>query len=360
MNHVRVDLEKTVDHSYDIVIGNDLFASLAEGLSKLNLSKIAIVTDSTVKKLYGKDLFELFKKQGLNSVLVTIPAGEKSKNRTVKARIEDMLISEGFRRDSLILALGGGVVGDIAGFVASTYMRGIPYVYVPTTLLAMVDSSIGGKNGINTASGKNMIGTFYQPKRVFIDLAVLKTLPEKEFRNGITEMIKHGIISDEKFFIFMEDYLEKLLSGDEDALSKAIEWSSTIKRDVVEQDEQEESIRKILNFGHTIGHALEKVSDYALAHGEAVALGMVAEAKIAKAMSILNARDYQKIIDLIEKLGVSPAIPYSARKVLEHTSYDKKSSKGVVQYALPTSIGHMEIDVEAGDDVVLQVLSEMQ
>ena len=204
MEKIRVHLHREIDDSYDIIIGNNLFEKIATGLTKLNLGKIAIITDSNVKKLYGEKFLKILKQNNLDARMVAFPFGEKNKTRKNKEKIEDYLISEGLSRDSLIIALGGGVVGDLAGFVASTYMRGINLIQIPTTLLAIVDSSIGGKTAVDTSLGKNLIGTFFQPKKVFIDLDLLNTLPKEEMKNGIAEIIKHAIIADKDLFRFIE------------------------------------------------------------------------------------------------------------------------------------------------------------
>ncbi|MCK5140131.1 MAG: 3-dehydroquinate synthase [Nanoarchaeota archaeon] len=362
MKKVRVNLIKKTDNSYDIIIGKDLFSAIADGLLKLNLNKIGIITDSNVKGLYGNNLLSLLKSMGLDAAMISFNAGEESKKRAVKERIEDALVSYSFGRDSLIIALGGGVVGDIAGFVASTFMRGIPYLQIPTTLLAMVDSSIGGKTGVDTPHGKNLIGTFYQPKRVFIDIGVLKSLPKEEMLNGIAEMIKHGVIADEKFFVFMEDYMDKVLSLDEQILIKAIEWCCIIKKKVVEADEREESgERKALNFGHTIGHAVEKASNYKIKHGNAVALGMLAETKISEEIGMINSFESKKIINLVKKAGFDEKLgDIEIGKIIENTGYDKKNIGGRVKYVLPRKVGKADIDVEVNEEIVAKVLGEMQ
>ena len=360
MEKIRLNLIEKVDDSYDIVIGKDLFPAIADGLSKLKIGKVAIITDSNVKKLYGNTLLDILKKKGVDAIMLSFPAGEKNKTRHTKEKIDDLLVSNGFGRDSLILALGGGVVGDVAGFVASTFMRGIPYLQIPTTLLAMVDSSIGGKTGIDLSQGKNLIGTFYQPKKVFMDINVLKTLSKEEMLNGIAEMIKHSIISDYKFFIFMNEYIKKIFSLEEDVLIKSIKWSCMLKKNIVENDEKESHIRKKLNFGHTIGHAIEKAKDYSLQHGNAVAIGMVAETNISKEIGMINSIDAEKIISLIKKAGFKISIDKeSISQIIENTKYDKKNIGGRVKYILPRKVGKADIDVEVNEDIITKVLGEM-
>jgi 3-dehydroquinate synthase len=239
-------------------------------------------------------------------------------------------------------------------------MRGIPYIQIPTTLLAMVDSSIGGKTGVDTKSGKNLIGTFHQPKEVFIDTDFLKTLPKKEILNGISEMIKHGIILDPYYFKFLDENLEKIIALDETVV-KAVKWSCQIKRSVVEKDEKESSLRKILNFGHTIGHAIEKSSTFSVTHGEAVAIGMVAEAKIAVELNLLSRENFDQIANLIKKAGFVISVErLDIDKVIDATRFDKKNSEGKVKYALPDKIGKMKIDVDVPDEIVKKVLGELK
>jgi 3-dehydroquinate synthase len=361
MEEVRVNLKKKIDDSYDIVIGRGLFDEIAEGLSKLDLSYVAIITDSNVKKHYGDKLLSLLKDNGLDAMMISFPPGEKSKNRKTKEKIEDALLSKGLDRHGLIIALGGGVVGDIAGFIASTFMRGVPYIQIPTSLLAMLDSSVGGKTGVDTQFGKNMVGTFYQPKRVFIDLDVLKTLPKPEILNGIAEMIKHSVISSSKFFIFIDDYLDKILALDTETLEQAIKMSCEIKKEVVEKDEKEESFRRVLNFGHTIAHAIEKASDFTIKHGRAVALGMIAETKIAAELEMLSPVECEKIVELITRAGFDTKLgKLNVRHIIDSTHHDKKNISGRTNYVLPETRGQMDLDVSVAEDVVEKVLGEMK
>ena len=360
MEKLRLNLIKKVDDSYDIIIGKDIFQAIVDGLSKIKISKIAVITDSNVKKLYGTSFLSLIKKKGIDAMMISFAAGEASKTRHTKEKIEDLLISGGFDRNSLIIALGGGVVGDMAGFVASTFMRGVSYIQIPTTLLAMVDSSIGGKTGLDTSLGKNLIGTFAQPKRVFMDISVLKTLPKEEMLNGIAEMIKHGIITDQKFFVFMEDYLEKIFSLDEDAVTKSIKWSCMIKKQIVENDEKESGVRKSLNLGHTIGHAIEKSMNYKLKHGEAVALGLLTETKISQELGMINSIQSEKIFNLIKKAGFNTKIDEKMiSSIIDNTKYDKKNFGGRTKYVLPRKVGKVDIDVEINEEVIRKALGEM-
>lgn len=361
MEKIRLNLVKKVDDSYDIIIGKHLFSEIADGLSKLKIGNIGIITDSNVKQLYGNKFISILKEKSLDTMMISFTAGEQNKIRLNKEKIEDVLISAGMGRDSVIIALGGGVVGDLAGFVASTFMRGISYLQVPTTLLAMVDSSIGGKTGLDTPYGKNLIGSFYQPKRVFIDISVLKTLSKQEMLNGIAEMIKHAIILDKKFFAFMEDNLDSIFSLDDRIVTKAIKWSCMLKKNIVERDERESSLRKILNFGHTIGHAIEKSTKYRIKHGEAIVLGMKVETRIAEELGLINPVDSKKIFDLIHKAGFETTLShFDIRKIIENTRYDKKKAGGRVRYVLPKKVGKVKIDVEVSEEVIVKVLGEMK
>ncbi|MBR9698907.1 3-dehydroquinate synthase [Candidatus Woesearchaeota archaeon] len=360
MQKIRVKIQREEDDSYDIIIGKDLFPQIAAGLKTLNLDKIAIITDSNVKKFYANTFLDMLKKEGLKAVLISFPAGEKSKTRQTKERIEDALMKYQLTKNSVIIALGGGAVLDLAGFVASTYMRGIPYLSIPTTLLAMVDASIGGKTAVDTPFGKNLIGAFYQPERVFIDISVLKTLSDTEYRNGLAEMIKHAVILDAKFFLHLDGYMHTLLTRDEDVIARFIQWSCKIKKVVVQEDEKELSYRKILNFGHTIGHAIEQVSNYRVSHGQAVALGMIAEAKMAEKKGLLNFMESQKIIDLLKKVKFETRIKkLSIEEILLATHYDKKKSQSEVRYVLLERIGKAKMDCTVRKEIAEKVLGDM-
>jgi 3-dehydroquinate synthase len=253
------------------------------------------------------------------------------------------MLSAGFGRDSAVIALGGGVTGDLAGFVSATYMRGIPYIQVPTTLLAMVDSSIGGKTGIDVGAGKNLIGAFHQPVAVFIDPQLLSTLPKKHIRNGMAELAKHAVIADERFFSFLEENLEHIFELDEDMLEKALKRSCEIKAEVVEKDEREAGLRQILNYGHTIGHAIEKLSGYKILHGEAVAVGMMVEGLISCEMGYMEVAELQRQNKLLRKLGFSPRIlgRFKVDDIISAMRTDKKVREGKMKMVLPRRIGEM-------------------
>ncbi len=278
MHTVKVNLG---DRSYDIELGAGLDQAGAH-LKELGLGqKMALVTNPTIKKLYGRRIVDSLKAAGFLVMSVEVPDGEQYKNLDWANAIYTALLTNGFDRKSALVAFGGGVIGDLTGFAAATFMRGVPFVQVPTTLLAMVDSSVGGKTGVNHPMGKNMIGAFYQPKKVLMDLGVLKTLPREEFLSGMAEVIKYGVILDAGFFDYLERNRDRILSLEPDALTHIIKRSCEIKAEVVSKDEREGGLRAILNFGHTVGHAVETAEHYTMRHGEAVAIGMVYASRLA-------------------------------------------------------------------------------
>jgi 3-dehydroquinate synthase len=305
--------------------------------------RYAIITDRNVVKLYGERLLASFATS--DARMFSIAPGEASKSRDEWARLTDEMMAAGFGRDSAIVALGGGVVGDLAGFVAATYMRGIPYAQVPTTLLAMVDSSVGGKTGIDTPQGKNVVGAFHRPAIVVIDPETLGTLPPDERRNGIAEMIKHGVIADAEYFQKVVAAIPALLegAGGSEVVASLIAHSVEIKSHVVRRDERENGIRRILNFGHTIGHAIERASNYSVAHGRAVAIGMVLEARLAERIGVADGGLAPVIEDAVSRAGFPSSLPTtcSPDDVIAAMRTDKKSKKGRLAFALPSAIGAM-------------------
>ena len=344
MEKIRVTLKKTEDKSYEIVIQEGVLKQVPSKLKEAGLGhKFAIITDSTVESLYGAELSEGFIENGLSNKIVSFPAGEQSKNRETKAWIEDRMLENKFGRDSVVIALGGGVVGDMAGYVAATYTRGLPYVQIPTTLVACVDSSIGGKTAVDTAYGKNLIGAFHQPWAVFIDVNTLMTLNEKEIREGLAEVIKYGVIKDAGLFSFLEEKMSLIFSYDKEALTHIIKRGCEIKAEVVERDERESNLRKILNFGHTIGHAVENLSDYKISHGEAISIGMAAEGRLAVKMGLWNEGELGKLIKLFNEASLPTQIPeyMNTKEIIETMKLDKKSRSGRIEMTLPKSIGKM-------------------
>jgi 3-dehydroquinate synthase len=296
----------------------------------------AIITDSHVSPLYGAELQENLSQAGFDAHLFTFPAGEASKTRAIKEQLEDQMVEKKLGRDTCLIALGGGVATDLGGFLASTYCRGIPLVMIPTSLLGMVDASIGGKNGVNAGRAKNRIGTIYPPKQVLIDLDTLKTLPLKEVKNGVVEMIKHGLILDSSYFEFLEKHLEEILALNGVYLKPAIQESCRIKLTVVHEDPYEEGKRRILNFGHTIGHALEGASDYRLSHGEAVAAGILAESHLAMNLGFLEESTFQRIEGMIRRVFASFQLP---QNVMDYLVFDKKGRSGQPRFAMIDKIG---------------------
>lgn len=331
--------------------------------------RYAVVSDSNVAPIYAAHLLAQLDQSADTVPLCAIPAGEAHKTRATWAWVTDQLLDAGFGRDSTIIALGGGVVCDLAGFVAATFMRGVPVVHVPTTLLAMIDASIGGKTGVDTPSGKNLVGAFHQPSAVVIDPQVLDTLPLAELRAGLAEALKHGAIADAAYFDFVAREAPVLLAKeprmrDVLALHHVIEKSVRLKVEVVAADEREKGARKALNFGHTIGHAIEMLSGYTMRHGEAVGVGMLLESDAAEREGIAAPGTTSRIRDALESLGLPvrrPAGP-SASRILESMRGDKKSRRGAIEYAIPARIGLMA-GVEDGytvrlpDSVVREVLA---
>ncbi len=309
-----------------------------------NYRNIVIVTDNTVSRYYGESLVRQLKKKEYTVLLLTFPAGEKSKNSKIKQKLEESILSHAYgRNDTLILALGGGVAGDLAGFIAATYMRGIPYIQIPTTLLAMVDSSVGGKVAVNTPQGKNLIGAFWQPIAVIADTNTLKTLDKKHIVAGLIEAMKMFSTNDANSFNFLIENLPKILDLDDKLMSELIYRAIKIKAYVVNKDEKETGMRMVLNFGHTIAHALEKLTNYKMLHGYAVGYGILVEAKISQLMGILSEQDYALIQSSLASLGIyAKALrKYNIDKIIELTYTDKKTKAGLVRYVLLEKIGRV-------------------
>ena len=349
--------------SYRVTLGAGLrheFAALAAGAAPAH--HYAVLTDNDVAPHYADALLADLRRHGRTSLHRMRP-GETHKTRATWAILTDELIAAGCGRDTTVLALGGGVVGDVAGFVAATFMRGVPVVQCPTSLLAMIDASIGGKTGVDTEAGKNLVGAFHAPAAVLIDVETLRTLPDAHRRAGLAEAIKHGVVADAGYFARVESQLPAVLDGDPAAILELVARSVEIKAGVVRADEREAGLRKTLNFGHTLGHAIEQASGYALLHGEAVAVGMVLEARLAERIGVADAGTADQIERVVRAAGLPHARPreLSAAVVLEATRHDKKARGGAVAYALPARIGAMagaERDwaIEVGDALVLEVL----
>jgi 3-dehydroquinate synthase len=316
--------------------------SRLESLSEAHLGTghVTMIADASVYELLQAG--RLFRPKWEGDA-ITFPAGEGSKNRKEWARITDLLLDRGVGRDGGIIALGGGVAGDLAGFVAATYLRGIPFLQAPTSLLAMVDASVGGKTGVDTRHGKNLVGAFHPPMAVAADPRVLRTLPERDYLGGLAEAVKHGLIADRDYFDWMEREVDALLRREEGALSRLVRRSVEIKAEVVSADEREAGRRAILNAGHTVAHALEQTTGYQLPHGEAVSLGLVAECALAEEVGAAQDGTHRRVASLLERMGLPVRLSQglTAEQVLEAMKRDKKNRMGRIQFALPSAIGYM-------------------
>ncbi len=334
----------TPSASYDVTIGSNLLLTLHPRLRKLNQDKPFrpfVITSPDIWALWSRPFLASFKE---SPTVLFLPSGESHKRLASVESLAEQLATSGADRDSLLLAFGGGVLGDMTGFLAAIYMRGIRYVQVPTTLLAQVDSSIGGKTGVNLRAGKNLTGSFHHPQAVFADTDLLGTLPPAQLRAGLQESIKAGVIYDAKLFRYMEQNAEAILSRDPKALAHVVAASVRVKADVVSKDEKESGLRMILNFGHTIGHAIEAATNYKqLLHGEAVGWGSIAALNVAKARKTITEKDADRITELILRYGPLPPFKAAAAKLVALTSRDKKNRSGTRSFVLPTAIGNTEI-----------------
>ncbi|HOX58559.1 MAG TPA: 3-dehydroquinate synthase [Candidatus Paceibacterota bacterium] len=359
MRIVRVPLG---NRSYDIQIGTGLLARLGRECARLGLNRYcAIISDQNVAPRFGQTARRGLARAGFVAEVITVPAGETAKSLRTVEICYHQLAARRLERKSFIVALGGGVVGDLAGFVAATYLRGLPFIQVPTTLLAQVDSSVGGKVGVNLKSGKNLVGAFHQPRLVMCDLRTLASLPLREYRAGLSEVIKYGIIYDSALFEFLERDLPRLLRRDLRSLAAVVAWSCEIKAEVVRQDETESGLRAILNFGHTIGHALEATSHYGkYLHGEAIAIGQVAAAKLSAKVLGLPENEVERIERLFQRAGlpteVKTTIP-QRRKLLSAMRLDKKVSGGKVKFVLARRIGKVEFGHQVPTALIHQALN---
>jgi len=342
LDKVRVKLGS----GYDICIGTGILAGLGPALKEYKLSPATLlVSNSSVDRLYGDKVTRSLQKAGFQVTREVIPDGEEQKTLQTASRLYDAAASARLDRRSGVIALGGGVTGDLTGFIAATYMRGLSYVQVPTTLLAQVDSSIGGKVAVNHSRGKNLIGAFHQPILVWSDLETIKTLPYRELLTGLAENIKHGIISDPSLFCFIRDNLARILAAEPASLTEMVQRSCRVKVAVVEEDELEVGLRAVLNFGHTFGHAVENVTGYCrYRHGEAVALGMAAASRLASRLGILPEEERDQIISLIGRAGLPVAeTGLDPDELYSAVAYDKKIVAGEVRFVLPVRVGKVEI-----------------
>jgi 3-dehydroquinate synthase len=356
MQKVKVELGA---NSYEVCIGSGALAQAGAWLKELGFSgRAVIITDSHVKKLYAAKLEQALAEAGFAVVILEIPPGEEQKTLKSAGRLYDELSDAQTERITPVLALGGGVTGDLAGFVAATYMRGVPYIQVPTTLLAMADSSIGGKTAVDLGKLKNIVGVFYQPKLVAADIDTLKTLPAVELANGMAEVIKHAAISDSGFFDYLENNMGKAIARDAEALEYIVAKNVKIKAGVVSKDEKEAGLRAILNCGHTVGHAVEVVSGFKLKHGQAVAIGMVVEAKISQRLGTLASGDVERLEKLLVKAGLPTLVPgLNTGKIMQAMTHDKKVRQGRLNFALLKSIGEAFITSDVDTAFVEEVLS---
>ena len=348
---VRVSLTAPPDASYDILIGRGILGDLPARLGRAcPAARYAVIADSHVAELYGERLVGTLHDGTSHADLFTFPAGEWNKSRDAWAGLTDRLIAAGVGRDAAIVALGGGVTGDLAGFLAATYLRGVPYVQIPTTLLAMIDSSIGGKTGVDLPAGKNLVGAFHQPRLVVADLDVLATLPAVQVAAGMAEAVKHGVIADAEYFSFLEGAHGAVAAKDQAALERVVARSVEIKAAVVARDEREAGLRAVLNFGHTLAHAIETVVKYEVAHGEAVAIGMVHEARLAEALGIAALGTAERVRQALERYQLPLELPDTARvdDLIAAMHHDKKARGGEVRFALPERVGTMHGDARTG------------
>jgi 3-dehydroquinate synthase len=361
MREVKVELG---GRSYQIQIGSELLDSIGRQCKKLSLGRrCMVITDSNVGPLYGEKVGASLSAAGFESVQVTVRAGEQTKSWRTAAYCHDQLAAHRMERGSFIVALGGGVIGDLAGFVAATYLRGVAFVQVPTTLLAQVDSSVGGKTGINLTSGKNLVGAFYQPRHVFCDLSTLDSLPDRELRSGLSEVVKYGIIYDDVFFRRLEKLMPALVGRQSKALGEIVARCCAIKADVVGQDETETGLRAILNFGHTIGHALEAVTHYKkYLHGEAISIGQVAAARLSCLQAGLTSAEARSMETLLEKAGLPVHLTLKKQQVeslIQAMSLDKKVSDGVVKFVLASRLGQVQWGCKVPMEQVREVLYQL-
>lgn len=357
MVKMNVDLG---DRGYPIYISTD-FSGLDKACKSARLGeKFVIIADSNVEKHYCNAVMTELSKYSMDVTCHTFPAGEQNKNLNTVSDIFRKLISLKLDRNSTLVALGGGVTGDITGFAAATYMRGIPFVQIPTSLLAQADSSIGGKTGVDFEGSKNMVGAFYQPKFVFINVNTLRTLPVRELRAGLAEVIKHGLIMDAEFFDYIEYNIDKIYSFDENVLQYITKMNCQIKGGIIEQDEREEGLRALLNLGHTIGHAVESVSGFGLLHGECVSIGMAGAFRLAQKLGMVNGRTIGRVEGTLEKAGLPVKAPgMDADRILDQMYMDKKIRDGRLYFILPKEIGEVLSCYVDDTELIRQVLAEL-
>lgn len=346
-NNKQIERVELGSRSYDIIIGNQILDSLVDTIKKINsYSKFFIITDENVAHFHLNKLISKIEKSGVKFHIITVKAGEKTKDFSNLHNLCEEILALGVDRKSLIIAFGGGVIGDLSGFVASILVRGIDFIQIPTTLLAAVDSSVGGKTAINSVNGKNLIGSFYQPKLVFCDLQFLETLPKREFLSGYGEVVKYGLIKDAEFFDYLENNWQKIITKDVDVLQKIISKSCKIKAEIVALDEKENNLRAILNFGHTFGHVFEAETNYSdeIMHGEAVAIGMVLAAQMSVELNLLEASKLARIENHLKNVGLAISHKnirqnWDVNNLVRHLYKDKKVENGNLTFILLDEIG---------------------
>jgi 3-dehydroquinate synthase len=356
MKEIQVGLD---ERSYPIMIQAGLLAGIGNDLRQRALAdRYVVIADQHVADLYGEALLASLAGAGLAAELLTFPRGEASKNLATITDLVRRLARLGLDRKACLIGLGGGVTGDITGFLAAVYMRGISFVQAPTTLLAQVDSSVGGKTGVDIPEGKNLVGCFYQPRCVYIDSELLTSLPVEELLNGLAEVIKYGVIYDADFFDFLGRKRQAVLALDLPVIEEVIDKCCRIKAEVVSRDEKESDLRRILNFGHTIGHAVEAASDYQLAHGMAVAIGMVAASSLAFRKKIFTANEDRMVLELIKSYGLPVTVPaeLDRNRIKEYLKTDKKAVAGKPFFVLPKMIGSVVITDDVPEEFIDEVL----
>lgn len=344
--------------AYSILFDRD-FTGLSNALLsfKLQDKRLMIISDSNVGRLYLKDCIDILKPLARSVTSLTFEAGEGSKNLDTVKLIYGMLIDNKFDRKDLIVALGGGVTGDLAGFIAATYLRGIDFIQIPTSLLAMADSSIGGKTGVDFMAYKNMVGAFHQPKLVYMNLSTLSTLPKREFNSGMGEIIKHGLIKDRDYYYWLSKSMNSIRSLDYDTLKQMIIRSCLIKKNVVEADPKEQSVRALLNFGHTIGHSIEKLMNFTLLHGECISIGMVAAAYISNKRGYISKDLLADIVNTLKAYDLPTTTSgLSAEEIYSVTRLDKKMQSNTIKFILLREIGHAFIDTTVSKDEMLEAI----
>ena len=358
MPNVHVNLGP---RSYDIAIGSGNLGSVAQFVNVANDDAHAvIVTDANVDSLYAEPVANSLAGEGCEVDVLIVDVGEHSKSVDVAFELWERMLEEGTDRTSTVVAVGGGVVGDLAGFVAATFARGLAFVQLPTTLLAQVDSSVGGKVGINLPGAKNMVGAFWQPRGVVIDVDVLRTLPDRELRAGMAEVVKYGVIQDAEFFTYLEAHVEAIMNREPAVLTHIVERCCRLKADVVEKDEREETgLRAILNYGHTFAHAFEAATGYGeMLHGEAVAIGMLCASRLAERLGRVDAAFTQRQHNLLTAFGLPTTVPeVPAEELIELMYRDKKTERGKLRFVLPSRMGHVEMVRGVDAEDILLALS---